>query len=84
MTRWAELCAAARESKALRPGETMELIRFVQMFLNSRDIETATRELRELPEKYGHAEGSRDWRYYNGLADMLEALNAGPSILGTE
>ena len=84
MTRWAELCEAARESKPLRRGETMKLIQFVQMFLNSRDIETAARELRALPEKYGYAEGSRDWRYYNGLADMLEALNAGPSILGTE
>lgn len=75
MTRWAELCKAARAHKPLRRGETMKLVQFVQMFLNSRDIETAVRELRELPAKYGHAEGSRDWRYYNGLADMLEALD---------
>ena len=74
MTRWAKICEAAREHKPLRRGETMKLVQFVQMFLDGRDLETAVRELRELPAKYGHEEGSRDWRYYNGLADTLEAL----------
>lgn len=78
MTRWAEICQAVREHKPLRRGETMRLVNVIQMLLDGRSIETAARELRELPAKEGDAEGSRGWRYYNGLADMLEAVNAEP------
>lgn len=74
MSRWGEICENVREGKPLRRGETQKLVNVIQMLLDSRDIETAVREMRALPEKYGYEEGSRDCRYYDGLADSLKAL----------